>query len=86
MTMETIRKTRGVPAKRGGRIIYTGDKSGQPKPGRITSAYGGYLRIVLDGETVAGHYHPTWELQYLDHGGNVVFCSRDRAFDESREQ
>jgi len=63
MSMANIRRTRGVPAKRGGRVIYTG--RGEPLKGTIRSARGGYLMILLDGEKHAGAYHPTWELEYL---------------------
>ncbi len=58
-----IREGRGVPAKRGGRVRYTGGKS--PQLGTIRSAKNGYLRIQLDGEKYIGSYHPTWELEYL---------------------
>jgi len=62
MSMAYIRRYYGVPAKRGGRVKYRG------KPGTITSADGCYLRTRLDGET-QNHlrYHPTWEIEYLDH-------------------
>lgn len=61
--MENIRQHRGVPAKRGGRVRYTGGKV--PQLGTITAARGGYLMIRLDGEKHAGPYHPTWGLEYL---------------------
>lgn len=65
MSMEWVRKNYGVPAKRGGRVEYTGDKSG-PRFGTITASVGPRLRIKLDGDDVALIYHPTWELRYLD--------------------
>jgi hypothetical protein len=61
----------GVPAKKGCRIIYTGGE--EPKNGVIIGVKGPYLKIKLDGETYAGVYHPTWELQYLDENGEVIF-------------
>lgn len=64
MSMDYIRKTYNVPAKRGGRVEYT-----HPKPARmgtIIGADGARLRIRLDGEKFVGRYHPTWELRYLD--------------------
>ncbi|KAF1006023.1 MAG: hypothetical protein GAK28_02931 [Luteibacter sp.] len=64
MSMDYIRKTYGVPAKRGGRVEYTG--CGKKVTGTIRSARGGYLRIQLDGQNHAGSYHPVWELRYLD--------------------
>lgn len=62
--MNYIRRTYGVPAKRGGRVRYTGGLKG-PRFGTIRSARGGYLRIQLDGDKWTGNYHPTWELEYL---------------------
>ncbi|WP_377297495.1 hypothetical protein [Rhizobium sp. SGZ-381] len=65
MSMEWVRKNYGVPAKRGGRVEYTGDKSG-PRLGTITASVGPRIRIRLDGDKDALIYHPTWELRYLD--------------------
>ena len=73
MSMEQIRKYRGVPAKRGMRVFFTG--RGHDEPGRIKSARGGYLMIELDGDGFACSYHPTWKLRYLDEGGKVIFDS-----------
>ncbi|MGN6539097.1 MAG: hypothetical protein ACTHKQ_25650 [Mesorhizobium sp.] len=63
--MEYIRKTYNVPAKRGGRVIYTGGKT--PEYGTITSARNGRLYIRLDGMkyTHPLPFHPTYELRYL---------------------
>ena len=61
--MNYIRRYYGVPAKRGGRVKYTGGKS--PRYGTIKSASGPHLRILLDGDKYAGTYHPTWELEYV---------------------
>lgn len=63
--MTQIRQTRGVPAKRGGRVKYTGHLDGRPREGTIKSAKDGYLYIILDGEKFARPYHPTWKLEYL---------------------
>ncbi len=65
MTMQYIRDRYKVPAKRGGRIKYTGSQSGQPRMGTITSASRGYLNIRLDGHNHSMPYHPTWKLEYL---------------------
>nr|WP_019365283.1 hypothetical protein [Pseudomonas luteola] len=65
MSMEFVRKWYGVPAKRGGRVLYTGD--GKKEYGTIRSAEkGGHLRIQLDGLNHTMPFHPTWELTYLD--------------------
>jgi hypothetical protein len=62
--MQWIRKRYNVPAKRGGRVEYTG--KGFPEFGTIKSADGDYLRIRLDGLKRTKLFHPTWKLQYLD--------------------
>lgn len=63
MSMEYVRKTYGVPAKRGGRVEYTG--GGKVELGTITSARNGHVYIQLDGWSFAKPFHPTWELRYL---------------------
>lgn len=65
MTMAYIRDAYRVPAKRGGRVEYSGDRTGL-RFGTIIRADGPKLRIKLDGDDWAGAYHPTWELRYLD--------------------
>ena len=67
--MDYVRKTYGVPAKRGGRVEYT-DIRGQKFKGTIHSAEScGRLRILLDGHRWADSYHPTWNLVYLERIG-----------------
>lgn len=64
MSIDYIRRTYGVPAKRGGRVEYT-----HPEPtrmGTITGTRGARLRIRLDGDNHSGNYHPTWKLSYPD--------------------
>ena len=61
--MEWVRKAYSVPAKRGGRVEYTG--SGKSWLGTITSAQGGRLRIRMDGQKRSRRFHPTWEILYL---------------------
>ena len=63
MSLKWIREQYNVPAKRGGRVRYTG--SSQEQFGTILRATGHLLRIQMDGQTFAGLYHPTWELEYL---------------------
>lgn len=64
MSMTWVRKRYGVPAKRGGRVRYTG--CGKDELGTIRSARGGRLWIELDGIKHPMPFHPTWKLQYLD--------------------
>lgn len=75
MSMQYIRRSRGVPAKRGMRIFYRH----KHRYGTIRSATAGYLRIQLDGDRFAGCYHPTWQLDYLDKKGRVLFSSGGEA-------
>ncbi len=63
MTLSFIRKSYGVPARRGGRVEYTGN--GKPELGTITGASGAHLRIRLDGLQQSSPFHPTWKLRYL---------------------
>ncbi|CAD0266070.1 conserved hypothetical protein [Pseudomonas veronii] len=62
-TMAWVRKSYGVPAKRGMRVLYTG--CGRREYGTIRSAAcGGHLNIQLDGVRHTMPFHPTWELHY----------------------
>ena len=63
MSMEWVRKNYGVPAKRGGRVEYTG--CGKTELGTIRSANGAYLMIQLDGVKHTMPFHPTWKLRYV---------------------
>ena len=64
MSMEYIRKTYGVPAKRGGRVEY--NANGGKIGGTIRSARGPYIYVQLDGDSFTIPLHPTWQLRYLD--------------------
>ena len=50
MSISQIRKHRGVPAKVGGRVFYRHES----RYGTIVGAYGGYIRIRLDGDKHIG--------------------------------
>jgi hypothetical protein len=65
MSMSSIRKAHGVPAKRGQRVRYTRDGK-PPEFGTIRSADGGWLYVRLDGEGFTRSLHPTCGLEYLD--------------------
>ena len=58
--MEYIRKTYGVPAKRGGRIRYDGRYTGT-----IVAAQNGYLHVRFVGQKQISRLHPTWRVEYL---------------------
>jgi hypothetical protein len=64
MSVEYVRKAYGVPARRGGRVEYTGDC--KTELGTIRSASGGHLNMRLDGVKHTIPFHPTWKLRYLD--------------------
>lgn len=68
MSMEYIRRTYGVPAKRGGRVVYT-DANGRAWPGVITAARSGRLLVRLDdnlhSSRARAKLHPTWQVEYL---------------------
>lgn len=66
MSLEYVRRRYGVPAKRGGRVEYTG--CGDVERGTIRSAKDGHLMIQLDGVKHTMPFHPTWELRYLPEG------------------
>ena len=57
-----VRKTYGVPAKRGMRVRYYGE--GRNEFGTITSSSGGYVNVRLDGWKHPMPFHPTWMLEY----------------------
>lgn len=64
MSMEYIRNTYGIPAKRGARVEYSAN--GVIVQGTIQGTKGAYLRIKMDGDKVSRLYHPTWQLKYLE--------------------
>lgn len=61
MSMDYIRRTYGVPARRGARIAF----DYPPKHGAVVSARGACLRVRFDGEQVVRTLHPTWMVAYL---------------------
>lgn len=68
--MKYIRKHYKVPAKRGGRVRYSGDPSGVTHDGTITSAKDARIRVRFDGNPFGrGPHpipcHPTWKIEYL---------------------
>lgn len=67
MSLAWIRKTYGVPAKRGGRIRFTLGR--KVWGGTIKSAKNGRLSVQLDESRKSCHgrmiLHPTWNVEYL---------------------
>ena len=62
MSMDYIRKAYGVPAKRGGRIRYTGKDN--PELGTIVWA-STHLHVRMDSTKMILIFHPTWQIEYL---------------------
>lgn len=58
-----VRRTYDVPAKRGMRVVFDG------RAGVVTGFVDQYVKVLLDGERVAGRCHPTWRMDYLDGKG-----------------
>ena len=68
MSLEYIRRTYGVPARRGMRVRYT-DGDGVIWNGTIKSAKGPHLRVLVD-DRVPGYrgrliLHPTDNVEYI---------------------
>lgn len=74
MSMEYIRRTYGVPAKRGGRVVY--NAQGVQLHLTIISSRGAYL-FLRNEETGArsGPYHPTDNIRYFDRGDHSAGAS-----------
>jgi hypothetical protein len=63
MSMDYIRRTYGVPAKRGVRVQFTdATKSVQ---GTIIGSRGQYIRVRWDETGFVHTMHPTWMMVYL---------------------
>lgn len=63
MSMEYIRNFYSVPAKRGGRIRFTGWST--PREGKIVGSRQQYLLVRFDHLKRPQTLHPTWEVTYL---------------------
>ena len=60
MSFAYIRRAYGVPAKRGARVTIEG------RPGTVTSARSGHVRVRMDGEKYSRPYHPTWNVSWSE--------------------
>jgi len=81
MTLAYVRKAYGVPAKRGGRVRYTG--CGREELGTIIGASGGHLKVRLDGVRHGMPFHPTWKIEYLPEQPRGPLIERDRSRDDN---
>jgi hypothetical protein len=67
MTIQYIRETYNVPAKRGGRIEFT-QKNGAKFQGTITGSDSQYLHVRFDcftSKNAKAKLHPTYNIKYL---------------------
>lgn len=64
MSMEYIRKTYNVPAKRGGKVKITSSHKGIEFDGVITGSKNARLRISINRQR-SRLYHPTDNIVYL---------------------
>ena len=64
MSMEYIRGTYNVPARRGMRVRYTNPATGRAHDGVILRAVGPYLKIKLETLKCIGLFHPTDGIEY----------------------
>lgn len=65
MSLPYIRKTYGVPAKRGGRIRFTPYGKESARVGTITGSINAHLRVRFDGEKKSSYLHPDFGVEYL---------------------
>ena len=64
MSLDYVRRTYGVPARRGGRVRYE-YLSGVYRYGRIASATN-LLRVRWEDDGTRANLHPTWRVTYCD--------------------
>ena len=65
MSMDYIRRTYGVPARRGGRIKFR-PCQGLEKEGFVVAASGQYIRVRFADMRRTVLLHPTWRVEYVD--------------------
>lgn len=65
MSMQYIRDTYKVPAKRGGKVRYLNGLSPFGKKGTIIGSKGAYIKIRFDNDDRTHIFHPTWKIEYL---------------------
>ena len=61
LSLEHIRKTYDVPANAGQLIEF---ENGELRKGEIIGGVGSYLKVMLEGDTLAVTLHPTWNVTY----------------------
>lgn len=69
-----IRHAYGVPAKRGGTVEYLA-RGGELLRGTICGANAGRLRVRLGTNKHSTLFHPTYRLNYIGAGGDVLWRS-----------
>ncbi len=71
-SLDWVKKYYDLPfIKRGMRVQADGQM------GTVTSGYGSYVRVRLDGEKRSDIYHPTWETVYYSKDGKILADFRE---------
>lgn len=69
MSLESIRKQRGIPFIKKGMRVYSHYNK---KYGRITSANSsGNINVIFDGTNCPVNCRPHWEITYYSSDGNI---------------
>lgn len=76
MTMKYIRDTYGVPAQRGGRVIYTGSDGVAVRCVIKSAMSSGHLSVLSDDKLPGCRgrmrLHPTWNVEYLGSAADLA--------------
>lgn len=65
MSMAYIRRTYGVPARRGARVLFKGVFGEHGIEGTVIGSRGQYLRVRMDRTGLTWTLHPTWQVEYM---------------------
>lgn len=68
MSMQKIRDTYWVPAKRGMSVRFSTGRYGV-----IVGSRDDLLRIRLEGDHIVHDYHPVYAIEYLGKNGSVIW-------------
>ena len=75
MTLEIVRKQRGIPFIKRGMKVYHHHNG---KYGKITGANSsGNINVIFDDTNYSVNCHPLWEMTYYSSDGNIIKSFRD---------
>jgi hypothetical protein len=63
VSLEYIRRTYGVPAKRGAAVRFKPDSRDRAETGKVIGSKGALLRVRLEGHKRIALCHPTWAME-----------------------